>query len=65
MADHDYTEPPAWLDGYTGDAEMRQDHDITEAMRTLHDNGVTAADYAEYLAARHRAGQAQDMGDPF
>lgn len=43
----------------------RQDHDITEAMRTLHDHGVTAADYAEYLAARHSDELRSSGEEPF
>jgi hypothetical protein len=52
-------------DGDTGPIEARRDHDITTAMQTLHDNGVAAYEYAEFLAARHNEELTCDNEEPF
>jgi hypothetical protein len=56
---------PAWADGDTSAAEQKQDHDITAAMTVLHDNGVPAYQYAEFLAAKHNEELARDNQEPF
>ncbi|BAL87342.1 hypothetical protein AMIS_21220 [Actinoplanes missouriensis 431] len=56
---------PSLRDGDTSAAEARQDHDITTAMRVLHDNGVPAWQYAEYLAARRSDELRSNGEEPF
>lgn len=60
-----HPDEPAWRDGDTSAIEAKNDHDITTAMSVLHGNGVSAWEYAEYLAAQHSAELRASGEEPF